>query len=192
MLAVRTRSIDSQETFIQHFHVTGTQKRAVRKSAKGAVVVTRRGGCAFSQKSEVVEEMGGSAFIVINKANDPLLEMADGDMDEDKLTIFPMMILHESGEILLERLSQVEKLHGRVTMANYSVGAQWSSLELLKEDALRARGKEMFEISDPDSISRLLDAHDPSGQSGTGSPERLQYLRKMFPSLPSLHDGGEL
>ena len=39
MLAVRTRSIDSQETFIQHFHVTGTQKRAVRKSAKGAVVV---------------------------------------------------------------------------------------------------------------------------------------------------------
>jgi len=151
--------------------------------------VTRRGGCAFTKKSKVVEELGGSAFIVINKANAPLLEMADGDVDEDKLTIFPMMILHESGEILLERMSQVEKLYGRVTMANFSVGTQWASLELLKEDALRARGKEMFETSDPNSISRLLDAHDPSGQSGTGSPERLRYLKKMFPSL---HDGGEL
>ena len=62
-----TRSIDSQETFIQHLTRHRNSKRAVRKSAKGAIVVTRRGGCAFSQKSEVVEEMGGSAFIVINK-----------------------------------------------------------------------------------------------------------------------------
>ena len=167
----------------------GTQKRAGRKNAKGAVIVTKRGGCAFSKKSKIVEEMGGSGLIVIQKVDQPLLEMADGDMNEDELTIFPVMILHESGEILLERINRVENLYGRLSMANYSVGAQWSRLELLREELVGARGREIFETTNKDTIARLLDAHDPSGQSGTGSPERLQYLKKI---LPSLHDSIEL
>jgi len=42
-----------------------SQKRAVRKNIKGAVLVTRRGGCTFSEKSKVAEEMGASGFIVV-------------------------------------------------------------------------------------------------------------------------------
>jgi len=106
--------------------------------------------------------------------------MADGNLDEDELTIFPVMILHESGNTLLKKINEAEKLYGRFTMAKYSVGAQWSKLQLLDEEPISDQN--MFD-TDPELLERLLQAHDPASKSGTGSPERFQYLKTIFPSL---------
>lgn len=166
-----------------------TQTRRVRKNAKETIMVMRRGECAFSVKAKTAEELGASSFVLINNEDQALVIMSDGYLDEDEITIFPIMITYESGEQLIDILSEGSKVYAKISMSPFSIGPLWSNLEDVSHEPAESWGTTSEKRKE--TFDRLLRSHDPSVLNGTGSVERLAYVTRIFESLPPIpiHNG---
>lgn len=161
---------------------TSSQRRKVKMAAESATLIVRRGGCPFTQKAKVAENMGASAIVIVNKPEQPLQEMADGGLDEDTVTIYPIMTTYESGEELIAAATDRTNPHCRFSTSNFGVGVMWGSIERATNLPVSGWGETLearLEI-----YKSLKALHDPASEGKTGSRERMAIVDKMFQSLP--------
>lgn len=165
-----------------------SQTRRVKKSAKGAALIVRRGTCPFSDKSKIAEDLGASVLVVINVEGRVMQEMSNGDLEEDVATLFPIMITHASGEALLASIQGSKRaIHGRMSASNFALGSLWGTLERIQSLRPAQWGPTLEDRLE--TYGKLRAMHDPKSESGTGSAERMEFLEKIYASLPPLPRG---
>ena len=144
----------------------------------------RRGGCPFTQKAKVAEDMGASAIVIVNKKDQVLQEMADGDLEEDAVTIYPLMTTFESGEELIAATSGRANVHCRFSLSDFGVGVMWGGIERVKNLPASDWGKTLeSRLKVYNSLKAL---HDPASADKTGSEERMTIIDRIFQALPPL------
>ena len=70
-------------------------------SARGSVVIARRGGCTFGTKANRTAEAGAAALLIVNAAGEPLFHVPGPDAKGVAVSVG--LISHADGYALLER-----------------------------------------------------------------------------------------
>lgn len=142
---------------------------------KDKFVLTKRGGCAFTDKGHNVDEAGGAAAIVINNAAN-VVQMAQGDIKDYYVTTPTVMISNAAGDQLATALQSAGDSPVTLSFHKFDVQANmWDSLNNLKTP----QKWPVSETSRAGLYEELLAEHDPA-QSPTGSIERKSYLDILY------------
>jgi hypothetical protein len=138
-------------------------------------VLTKRGGCAFTEKGHNIDAASGAASIVINNAAN-IVQMAQGDVKDYYVTVPTVMISNSAGDQLATALEESGSEPLIVSFNRFNVQANmWDSLNKLKTPqkwpVAESERTELYED--------MAAQHDPA-KSEIGSTERLAYLDMLY------------